>query len=203
LKSLLAIFTFLTVCIQFNTAFPQNGEAKQFDFADTTFSAVDFYIFERSPNNFRVCWPDQDVATNDFLDAVVDFMKKNQKIRKIEIGVHTDSRPIPMTNDTLSLRTAVSLRNYLVANGVDPARVIAKGYGGNSPRTLEKDTTGFLDPIKYKSCKDNKFAFIKGTVLTDEYIRSLPSNCEKEAAYQLNRRTVIMILEVDSTIDGQ
>jgi hypothetical protein len=198
LKNRLTLLAFIVVFI-FPAAYAQKNEMKQFNLQDTVFHAGDFYISDRTPPYFKPCWPGKDDTTYKFLDPFVALMLKNKKIRKIEIGTHTDCRPIPMTNDTLSLRMAVDLKEYFIFKGVDPERLVARGYGGSSPRTVEKDTSVTLDPYKYHSCKDLKMVFKKGTLLTEEFIRSLPSNCEKEAAHQLNRRTVITILEIDST----
>ncbi|MBR4492246.1 MAG: hypothetical protein IKO98_06280, partial [Bacteroidales bacterium] len=104
----------------------------------------------------------------------------------IELRSHTDVRPIPMTNDTLSQRLAESCVNFLIDSmHIDPARLVAKGYAERVPRTLERDivSRGYL--------------FKKGTVLTPEYINSLSPKNKQEAAHDLNRRTEFMILRDD------
>ena len=62
------------------------------------------------------------------LDGLIQTMNENPTI-VVELGSHTDSRPIPMTNDTLSQRRAQSVVDYLVEKGIDGDRLSAKGYG--------------------------------------------------------------------------
>ncbi len=103
----------------------------------------------------------------------------------IELRSHTDNRPIPMTNDTLSQRRAESCVYFLVDSlHIDPERLIAKGYAERVPRKLERDIVS------------RGFTFKKGTVLTPEYIKSLPKD-QQEAAHDLNRRTEFKILRDD------
>jgi peptidoglycan-associated lipoprotein len=120
------------------------------------------------------------------LDELVQTMKDNPTI-VIELGSHTDSRPIPMTNDTLSQRRAQSVVNYLIEKGIEADRLYAKGYGEREPRVLSFDT---------------KEGFKAGDVLTDEYINKLKSKSDKEAAHQLNRRTEFKVLR-NNYIKGQ
>ncbi len=124
----------------------------------------------------------------DSLNGLIQIMTENPNI-VIELGSHTDIRPIAMTNDTLSQRRAQSVVDYLIEMDIAPDRLVAKGYGERVPRVLEKDIT-----ITYNN---KTFTFVKGTVLTKEYIDGLSSNNEKEAAHQLNRRTTFQILRTD------
>ena len=50
---------------------------------------------------------------------------------KFEIAGYTDSTGAADRNMTLSQQRADSVMSYLVAHGVDPARLSAKGYGAN------------------------------------------------------------------------
>ena len=120
----------------------------------------------------------------DSLMGLYKIMKDNPTL-VIELRSHTDIRPIPMTNDTLSQRRAESCVAFLIDSlGVEPQRLVAKGYGERIPRTLMKDVVSRGVPFK------------KGTVLTPEYIKSLPKN-QQEAAHALNRRTEFLILRDD------
>jgi outer membrane protein OmpA-like peptidoglycan-associated protein len=47
----------------------------------------------------------------------------------IEIGVYTDKKGSAAANRELSRRRAEFVKNYLVGLGVDPSRMVAKGYG--------------------------------------------------------------------------
>lgn len=66
------------------------------------------------------------------LDAVADVLKTNAKI-KLEIQGHTDNKGSPAYNEKLSDRRAASVRKYLSAHGIDPTRLISKGYGMKVP----------------------------------------------------------------------
>jgi len=133
----------------------------------------------------------------DSLNWLVDILNTNERW-VIELSSHTDIRPIKMTNDTLSQRRALSAVKYIVDSmGIDPGRIYAKGYGANRPRVLDRDKTVYLDAQKYPACKDKPFFFAKGTVMTPDYIKTLKTTCEKEAAHQLNRRTEFTVLSED------
>ena len=52
---------------------------------------------------------------------------------KVEIGGHTDAQGSDAFNQKLSERRAQSVHDYLVARGIDPSRLDAKGYGEAQP----------------------------------------------------------------------
>ena len=62
------------------------------------------------------------------LDKLVKILKDNPSIR-IELSSHTDSRSSDAYNDNLSQRRAESAVAYIVSQGIDPSRLVAKGYG--------------------------------------------------------------------------
>jgi outer membrane protein OmpA-like peptidoglycan-associated protein len=62
------------------------------------------------------------------LDKVVTLMKKFPNM-EIELSSHTDCRGPMKYNDDLSARRAHSCVDYLVAQGIDPKRMIGIGYG--------------------------------------------------------------------------
>ncbi len=66
------------------------------------------------------------------LDRVVELMKKYPNI-KVEIAGHTDSIGSEAYNLRLSQRRAEAVVKYLVSKGIDPSRLIAKGYGESQP----------------------------------------------------------------------
>ena len=120
----------------------------------------------------------------DSLQGLIQTLRDNPNL-VIELAAHTDTRDTEERNDILSQRRAQSVVDYLIIRGIEPQRLVAKGYGEHVPRTLKKDIVrdGFL--------------FTKGTVLDDDYINSLSSTREKEAAHQLNRRTEFRVLRKD------
>jgi peptidoglycan-associated lipoprotein len=120
----------------------------------------------------------------DSLQGLITTLDENPTLI-IELASHTDARDTYERNDVLSQRRAQSVVDYLIERGIDPDRLIAKGYGERVPRTLVKDINrdGYL--------------FKAGTVLTESYIDSLGSTPEKEAAHQLNRRTEFRVISKD------
>lgn len=80
-------------------------------------------------------------ATNEYellgnskaeLNKLVAFLKKNEKIA-IEIAGHTDNEGSIELNNTLSTNRAKEVYNYLIANGINSARLSYKGYGQSQP----------------------------------------------------------------------
>ncbi len=74
------------------------------------------------------------------LKKLVYFLKDNPTIT-IEIAGHTDNVGTAEYNMKLSLKRAMAVKNYLVKNGINPRRLITKGYGATrpiAPNTTEK-----------------------------------------------------------------
>ena len=125
----------------------------------------------------------------DSLQGLIQTLRDNPKL-VIELASHTDSRDSYERNDILSQKRAQSVVDYLIMRGINPKRLVAKGYGERVPRTLKKDVV-----------KDG-FLFKTGTTLDDTYVNSLPSNAQKEAAFALNRRTEFRVLRRDFIPDN-
>jgi outer membrane protein OmpA-like peptidoglycan-associated protein len=66
------------------------------------------------------------------LQKILRFMKENPLVR-VEISGHTDNTGSPAYNNELSEKRARSVNDYLVANGIDQARLIPRGYGPSQP----------------------------------------------------------------------
>ncbi len=120
----------------------------------------------------------------DSLQGLIKTLLDNETI-VIELASHTDARDTDERNDILSQRRAESVVNYLIDRGIDPARLVAKGYGERVPRTLANER------------RANGHVFPAGTTLTEEYIDALPNTEVKEAAHALNRRTEFRVLSKD------
>lgn len=121
----------------------------------------------------------------DSLNGLFQTLSDNPKI-VIELSSHTDSRSSDQHNDTLSQRRAQSVVDYLIKKGIDSERLIAKGYGEKQPRILKTNSSVMINGKKY--------SFKKGIELNEKYINSIKEIDQKEAAYQLNRRTEFKIL---------
>ncbi len=66
------------------------------------------------------------------LDAVREVLVANPNI-KLEVQGHTDNVGQAAYNQKLSQQRADSVRTYLVKAGIDPSRLVAKGYGMAQP----------------------------------------------------------------------
>jgi outer membrane protein OmpA-like peptidoglycan-associated protein len=77
-------------------------------------------------------------ASYKALDDLVEYLQRKSDDR-IEIGGHTDNIGSEAKNKILSLERAKSIVSYLVAKGIDPARLTSKGYGSMEP--IEENTT--------------------------------------------------------------
>lgn len=130
----------------------------------------------------------------DSLDGLIQTMNKNPTL-VIELASHTDFRGSTESNDELSLKRAKSVVDFLTTKGIAGERMVPKGYGERKPRVL-KDGFKFGN-VKYKKWNFTGISFPAGTTLTEEYIKSLGSTREKEAAHLLNRRTEFRILRDD------
>lgn len=128
----------------------------------------------------------------EFMDSLMDLylVMMNNPNLVVELRAHTDCRPyIGLTNDTLSQRRAQSVVDYLVSRGIEPERLVAKGYAERVPRTLEKDVTVRVN--------GNAYRFSKGQTLECDYVMGLPGADRQEAAHMLNRRMEFLILRTD------
>jgi outer membrane protein OmpA-like peptidoglycan-associated protein len=67
------------------------------------------------------------------LDSVVKALVDNADIELLEIQGHTDERGDDAYNLALSDRRAAAVRDYLVAHGIAPSRLVARGYGETRP----------------------------------------------------------------------
>ena len=64
------------------------------------------------------------------LDKLVQLLKDNPTIY-IELSAHTDARGSSSYNLRLSELRAMAAYSYITARGIDPQRIVAKGYGEN------------------------------------------------------------------------
>jgi peptidoglycan-associated lipoprotein len=120
------------------------------------------------------------------LDKLVETLNDNPNIT-IELSSHTDSRGNDDFNMDLSQRRAQSVVNYLITKGINPSRLVAKGYGESQPKTVD--------------LKDHEaYPFLpEGQVLSESYINSITDSDLKEVAYFLNRRTEFKVLSTNYT----
>lgn len=75
------------------------------------------------------------------LDELVAYLNRKDDV-KIELGGHTDNVGSAANNLKLSDERANTVRDYLLAKGIDPFRVFAKGYGLSQPIADNKTEDG-------------------------------------------------------------
>ncbi len=73
-----------------------------------------------------------------YVDSVTAWLKQNPVI-KLEVSGHTDSDGDNTANLALSQKRAASIVARLILSGIDSSRVVAKGYGEETP--LQSNTT--------------------------------------------------------------
>jgi outer membrane protein OmpA-like peptidoglycan-associated protein len=66
------------------------------------------------------------------LNKVIEFLKQNETV-EIEISGHTDSQGSDTYNENLSQGRSQSVVDYLASQGIDSARLTARGYGEAIP----------------------------------------------------------------------
>ncbi len=79
------------------------------------------------------------------LDKLVELLNDNPEI-KIEMGSHTDSIGTVAYNIGLSQSRAESTVKYLISKGIEPARLVAKGYGKSKPIARNTNPDGTDNP---------------------------------------------------------
>jgi len=74
-----------------------------------------------------------DQSSFGIMNQIALTLRKHREIDRIEIGGHTDSTGPRDFNIRLSHARARSVRNYLLARGIPPGRLSARGYGPDRP----------------------------------------------------------------------
>ena len=118
------------------------------------------------------------------LDKLVETLNDNPNVT-IELMSHTDSRDTEEYNFILSQKRAQSVVDYPLQKGIDPASLVAKGYGESTPKVVDAAIHAQNPFLK------------EGATLNDEYVNALANDEQKEIAYQINRRTEFKVLRTD------
>jgi OmpA-OmpF porin, OOP family len=118
----------------------------------------------------------------EILDKIYDFLVLNNNLI-VEINSHTDARGSDIYNLDLSQRRAKSCVDYLISKGIDPERLIPKGYGETRPNFVAgPDKKPVLNEAGER------------ILLTEEYINKHTSKDKKEQLHQRNRRTSFKVV---------
>lgn len=67
------------------------------------------------------------------LDGAAQLINEHPEIQLLEIQGHTDNTGSDAINNPLSQARADAVRNYIISRGVEPNRLVAKGYGSTKP----------------------------------------------------------------------
>jgi peptidoglycan-associated lipoprotein len=94
------------------------------------------------------------------LDKLVTLLNDNTDL-KIEMGSHTDSVASEAYNIELSQRRAESTVNYLIKNGIDPTRLVAKGYGESKPIARNTNPDGTDNPAGRQRNRRTEFKILE------------------------------------------
>jgi len=122
-------------------------------------------------------------ASKEALDGLIKILNENPNVT-IELGSHADRKGSVEYNIGLAQRRAQAVVDYLIAAGIDAARLTAKGYGKSVPKTVTK-----------KMAETNAF-LPEGAVLTEEFVLTLTPE-QQEIADQFNRRTEFQVTGLD------
>jgi len=118
------------------------------------------------------------------LDKLIQTLNDNPNI-VIELRSHTDFRSDNKYNLDLSQKRAQSVVDYLVSKGIEPDRLVAKGYGETKPKVVDKKMA-------------ERYNFLpEGQKLDERFIKSLATVEEQEVANQINRRTEFKVIKTD------
>jgi peptidoglycan-associated lipoprotein len=118
------------------------------------------------------------------LDSLVELLSINPSI-VVEIMSHTDHVGSVQYNFELSQRRAQSVVNHLIGKGINPQRLVAKGYGKTWPKTVTRSMAIDYDFLE------------RGDVLTEDFIMKLDKPEKQEICKAINRRTEFRVLSND------
>lgn len=159
-----------TVGIEKSTAFVHDFELQCSNCGEIKFKTV---LYELAKWDLMVT---PEVNSKDSLNDLYQTLIDNPNI-VIELSAHTDARGSEESNQELSQKRAQSCVDYLISKGIEQERLVPKGYGEGSPLVVTRNGVS--------------------TTYDEAFINSLPTKQEKEAAHQLNRRTVFSVLRDD------
>ena len=121
---------------------------------------------------------------NNFIcevNLIIELLEKHPTC-KIEIGAHTDCKGDNDYSISQSQNKADKFQDFIITYGINPNRILAKGYGAKKPRIIDK-------------LINKSYTFFAENLLLDcNIIEKLETTEKKELAHQLNKRIEIKIL---------
>ena len=95
------------------------------------------------------------------LDNLAQVLNDNPDITQIELGSHTDSNASDAYNLDLSQRRAQATVDYLIRKGIDPNRLVAKGYGESVPIAPNSMSDGSDNPEGRQKNRRTEFRILR------------------------------------------
>ena len=92
--------------------------------------------------NFANGSADIPASMNGFFQNAAGAIKQLPQGTVIEIAGYTDNTGDPQANMALSQKRAEAVRDALIKAGVNPAMLVAKGYGGANPVASNESPEG-------------------------------------------------------------
>jgi outer membrane protein OmpA-like peptidoglycan-associated protein len=174
LKILIIIF----LIFKFDVGFAQH---KAFKLTDINVQKGDScYVFP----NYSQCERPVCPETRKLCDSIAQFLINNPSV-VIEIQMHTDCRDIASKNDTLTFKRVLQLKNLILENSkIDSNRIHLNGCGERFPRVVTYEL-------------NQLYPFLPiGQILDESFIETIINKNDKEIVHELNRRTLIVVLEM-------
>lgn len=112
-------------------------KAGQMFTVDQLLYAMNLYLINFDPKKYDIKPIDM-----KFIVRAASFMKKLPPNTIIEVGGHTDSDGTDQDNQILSENRATSVRNALVAQGINSTMLKTKGYGEKQPKDTNETKDG-------------------------------------------------------------
>ncbi len=81
-------------------------------------------------------------ASLGLIEAIAAVLVNHPEILKVEVAGHASAEGSTISNLELSQKRVEEVKRMLVARGVDPDRLVAKGYGESRPRADNSTTEG-------------------------------------------------------------
>jgi peptidoglycan-associated lipoprotein len=121
--------------------------------------------------------------SKEALEGIITMLDDNPNVT-IELSAHTDRVGSEPYNENLSQRRAQSVVDYLIRGGIAKERLVAKGYGKSTPKTVTKNIA-------------EKYDFLpEGQILDTTFVDSLEP-VQQAIADQINRRTEFQVLSTN------
>jgi len=131
------------------------------------------------------------------LDKLSKILKNNKNIH-VELSSYTDSRGNSAYNLKLSERRARASADYLVSQGIDRSRIIAKGYGES--KMVNKCIDGIeCSEAAHEKNRRTEFAFINPQVSTQNFDKN-PVN-ELTKITETKEKSVKEVVQTSSDVE--